>query len=40
MESKPDGKVLKIAPALLEFAKRVDEITADMYISEDKEDGQ
>lgn len=40
MENKPDGKVLKIAPALLEFAKRVDEITADMYISEDKEDGQ
>lgn len=39
-ESKPDGRVLKIAPALLEFAKRVDEITADMYISEDKEDGQ
>ena len=39
-ESKPDGRVLKIAPALLEFARRVDEITADMYISEDEEDGQ
>lgn len=39
-ESKPDGRVLKIAPALLEFAKRVGEITADMYISEDKEDKQ
>lgn len=39
-ESKPDGRVLKIAPALLEFAKRVDEITADMYISKDKEDGK
>lgn len=39
-ESKRDGRVLKIAPALLEFARRVDEITAGMYISEDKEDGQ
>ena len=38
--SRPDGRVLKIAPALLEFARRVDEITADMYISQDKEDGQ
>ena len=39
-KNRPDGRVLKIAPALLEFAKRVDEITADMYISEDKEAGQ
>ena len=39
-ESKKNGRVLKIAPALLEFARRFDEITADMYISEDKEDGQ
>lgn len=39
-ESRQDRRVLKIAPALLEFAKRVDEITADMYISEEKEEGQ
>lgn len=39
-ESWPDGRVLKIAPVLLEFARRVDEITADMYISQDKEAGQ
>ena len=35
-----DGKALKIAPALLEFARRADEITADIYISKDKEDLQ
>lgn len=39
-ESKPDGRVLQIAPDLLELARRVDEITADMYISEYKEDEQ
>ncbi len=40
LESKADGKALKIAPALLEFARRADEITADIYISKDKEDLQ
>lgn len=40
LESKADGKGLKIAPALLEFARRADEITADIYISKDKEDLQ
>ncbi len=40
LESKADGKALKITPALLEFARRADEITADIYISKDKEDLQ
>lgn len=39
-EAQPDGRMLKIAPALLEFARRVEKITDGIYISESKEGGQ
>lgn len=39
-KSKTDGKVLKIAPVMLDFAEKLTDINAAIYIQEDKEDGQ
>lgn len=38
--SSSDGRTLKIAPVMLKFAEKLKDITADVYFSEDKEEGQ